>query len=363
MTHRERALAALHYASYDRLPIIHFGFWGETLHKWRAEGHLADADLADGGARAAVALMGFDYEWNPHCYPAVGLRPWFESKVLETLPDGSRKVRNGDGVVVLAKDDAGSIPAEIDHLLKTRADWEEHYLPRLQWSDDRVPDVTPFLDADHDEMRGLHCGSLFGIIRNWVGVTGAAYIYADDEDLFDEMINVVGDLAYRGTEAVLVRGGQFDYAHFWEDICFKNGPLVVPGVFMEKVGPHYRRITELVNSYGLDIVSLDCDGMIDALIPTWFQNGVNTMFPIEVGTWEANIAPWRAQYGRGLRGVGGMNKVAFARDKAAIDDEIERLKPLIDLGGYLPCPDHRIAPDAKFELVCYYTERMRAIYG
>ena len=49
-------------------------------------------------------------------------------------------------------------------------------------------------------------------------------------------------------------------------------------------------------------------------------------------------------------------------DKAAVDAEIERLKPLIDLGGYIPCPDHRIAPDAKFELVAYYCEQFRKAF-
>ena len=97
--------------------------------------------------------------------------------------------------------------------------------------------------------------------------------------------------------------------------------------------------------------------------PIWLENGVNTMFPIEVGTWEASIAPWRQKYGRAIRGVGGMDKRVFAYDRKAIDQEIERLKPLVALGGYLPCPDHRIAPDAKFELVRYYTDRLRQTFG
>lgn len=54
--------------------------------------------------------------------------------------------------------------------------------------------------------------------------------------------------------------------------------------------------------------SVDCDGLIDTLIPTWLNNGVNTMFPIEVGTWDANIKPWREKYSQQLRGVGGMSK-------------------------------------------------------
>ncbi len=37
MTNRERAKAVLRYQEYDRLPVVHFGYWGETLQKWAAE--------------------------------------------------------------------------------------------------------------------------------------------------------------------------------------------------------------------------------------------------------------------------------------------------------------------------------------
>ena len=134
---------------------------------------------------------------------------------------------------------------------------------------------------------------------------------------------------------------------------------MVPAMFDEYVGPHYKKITSLLNQHGVDIVSVDCDGCIDRLIPTWLANGVNTMFPIEVGTWNASIAPWREQYGKELRGVGGMNKTVFARDYKAVDEEVEHLRRLIELGGYIPCPDHRIAPDAKFENVQYYCDKMQ----
>lgn len=54
-----------------------------------------------------------------------------------------------------------------------------------------------------------------------------------------------------------------------------------------------------------------------------------------------------------------MNKNVFALDYAAVDREIERLKPLMALGGYIPLPDHRIPPDAKFENVQYYCDKMQ----
>jgi uroporphyrinogen decarboxylase len=190
-----------------------------------------------------------------------------------------------------------------------------------------------------------------------------SYLYADDEALYDEMIETVGELSYQVTERLLATGIRFDFGHFWEDICYRGGPLVPPQVFEEKVGPHYRRVTELLRSHGIDIVSLDCDGKIDALIPTWIKNGVNTMFPIEVGIWDASIAPWRESYGRELRGVGGMNKNVFAMDFAAVDTEVERLRPLVELGGFIPCPDHRIPPTAEYDNVRYYCEKMRRVFG
>jgi len=192
-----------------------------------------------------------------------------------------------------------------------------------------------------------------------LGVEEMSYMYVDDEELYVEIADTLCGLCYDCAKAILETGVKFDYAHYWEDICFKNGPLVSPAVFEEVMGPWYKKIADLVNSYGIDIISLDCDGCIDKLVPIWLENGVNTMFPIEVGTWNASIAPWREQYGKNLRGVGGMNKTVFAKDKAAVDAEIERLLKLIELGGYIPCPDHRIAPDADFELVKYYCEKLR----
>ena len=72
----------------------------------------------------------------------------------------------------------------------------------------------------------------------------------DDEPLFDEIIQTVGELSYRVVEYALKSGARFDFAHFWEDICFKNGPLITPAMFDEKVGPQYKRITICSNNTG-----------------------------------------------------------------------------------------------------------------
>ena len=383
-THRRRIQAVMHYQDVDRLPVVHFGYWVKTLEKWADEGHLTKDQAntwVDGNPvdRAVADKLGFDFNWQTFFMPETGLDPQFETEVVERFPDGTKHVRNGNGVVVVQKPEAGSIPGEIDHLLKDRKSWEEHFRHRVQFTPERVNGAKVYVEGrmvrfdqggadflnrqDRTEPYGLHCGSLYGTIRNWLGLENACYLYMDDEALFGEIIDAVGEVCYECTRTALAGGATFDYAHFWEDICFKNGPLITPSVFEAKVGPHYKRITELVRSHGIDIISFDCDELIDSLIPTWLHNGVNTMFPIEVGTWDASIAPWREQYGPELLGVGGVRKVVFSRDRAAVDEEIERQRPLVDLGGYIPCPDHRLPVDAKWDNVRYYCDRMRETFG
>lgn len=370
MTFRDTTRAVLHYQPYDKLPVVSFGYWAETVQKWAAEGHITREEADDycrtgdngAGDRAIMKKLGFDFNWNSCVGASVDLFPHFARKTLEERPDGSSVIRDENGLIVLVKPDVVSIPAEIGTTLTDRKVWEEEYLPKLQFSMERISQEA--LEALRDDAGrelpiGIHCGSLMGTMRNLLGVEQLSYLMADDFELYTEIIDTMDGLCYQCVKAMLESGAKFDYGHFWEDICFKNGPLVVPAIFDEYVGPHYKKITGLLNSYGIDIVSVDCDGCIDRLIPTWLENGVNTMFPIEVGTWNASIAPWREQYGKKLRGVGGMNKTVFSRDYKAVDEEVERLRPLIELGGYIPCPDHRIAPDAKFENVQYYCDKMQ----
>jgi uroporphyrinogen decarboxylase len=359
MTNRERFLAVLGYKDYDRMPVIHFGFWDETREKWRREGHLTDDEAKNN--MAVGAKLGFDFGIHTWFSPNYYLSPVFEGRLVESFPDGSRHVFCNNGTTVLLKPGVTSIPKEIDHTLKDRESWEKEFKWRLQYSEDRIDfnKLEGLKNADKTVPLSVFGGSFYGVIRNWCGVEGLCYLQADDEELYTEIIDTLGNLTCKLFEKVLGYGIKFDFANIWEDICFNTGPLVNPTVFREKVGPHYRRMADLCNGHGMDVVSLDCDGKIDELVPVWLENGVNTMFPIEVGTWGGSVEPWREKYGKGLLGVGGMDKRAFAADFDAVDAEIERLKPLIGLGGYVPCPDHLISPDAIWENVAYYCKRMR----
>ncbi|MBQ3637836.1 MAG: hypothetical protein II953_05680 [Clostridia bacterium] len=370
MTNRERAMNLLHYKPVDRMPAVHFGYWGELLSEWAAQGKIP-AELAQGNwdgsekERELDKLIGWDFNWY-HCSGSSnGLSPGFETKVLEVLPDGTRRILNGWGIVEKHKPGVISIPSEDDYTLKDREAFETLYRPKMQFFPERV-NIEYYRHFNEtrpqDVPIGLHLGSVLGDIRNMTSVVGMSYlIYDEDEDLFADLVDAYAEMQYQCAKTILETGAKFDFAHYWEDICFKNGPLVSPEIFHELCAKHYKKRNDLCHEYGLDIISLDCDGVTEKLLPTWFETGVNTMFPIEVGVWGDQFEPARKKFGPGMRGVGGMDKTALRRDKAAVDAEIERMKRLASLGGFIPCPDHRLMPGTKFELVQYYAEEIKKI--
>ncbi len=370
VTNRERAMNILHYKDADRLPAVHFGYWGELLTEWAEQGkipaHLADGNY-DGSAkdRELDKRIGWDFNWSCTAGAHMGLKPSFEHKEIEVLPDGSRRVQNGDGLIERIKPGATSIPSEDDYLLKDRESFETLYRPKMQFSPDRVnTEYFSSFNETRDQSRpiGLNLGSILGSIRNMTSVVGMSYLmYDEDEDLFADIIDTFAEMQYKCVEAVLQTGAKFDFAHYWEDICFKNGPLLSPEIFDELCAKHYKKRNDLCRQYGIDVISLDCDGVTEKLLPTWFNNGVNTMFPIEIGVWGDQFEPARQKYGKGMLGVGGMDKTALRKDKAAVDKEIERMKRLASMGGFIPCPDHRLMPGTKFELVQYYADEIKKI--
>lgn len=370
MTNRERAMNILHFKQADRMPAVHFGYWPELLQEWAEQGKIPEElarDNYDGSEkdRALDKILGWDFNWYTTVNPGHGLFPAFEYKVLQELPDGSMRVQNAKGLIEKVKPGANSIPSEDDYQLKDRQAFEELYLPKMQFTMDRIP--TEFLKnfnetRDQDIPIALNLGSVLGDVRDMVSVVGLSYLmYDEDEDLLADIVDAYAEMQYKCVEAALKTGAKFDFGHYWEDVCFKNGPLLSPKMFEKLCAKHYKKRNDLMHQYGIDIISLDCDGVTDKLLPIWFENGVNTMFPIEIGVWGDQFEAAREKYGKGMLGVGGMDKTVFRQDKAAVDKELERLRRLIDLGGFIPCPDHRIMPGSKFELVQYYIDQIKSI--
>lgn len=371
MNDRERFVATMHYQPRDRAPLFDFNFWEETLPEWHKQGLLAWVDRSN-----SSEFFGLDESLFSSA-PQRGrvgvdvrnsLLPEFEAKVIEDRGD-HELVQQADGVRVLRRKYMSSIPMHDAHLLEDRASWNKHYKPRLDpHHPDRLPanwdaQVRAWTDPRRDWPIYLPGGSLYGWLRDWMGVENLSYVVYDDPAFFEEMLNTLADLTLHLFNKILSTGARFEACAIWEDMCYNGGPLLAPEHFKRYLVPQYQRITSLLHKHGVDVVWVDCDGKIDELIPLWLEAGVNCMFPIEIGTWDADPIEFRKQYGKELLLMGGVSKRVLARSKRDIEAEIRRLAPLVEQGGYIPMPDHRVPPDVPLENYIYYCRTARAVWG
>ena len=366
MNARERFSNIMHFKPVDRCPIRDFGFWDETLLVWKKYGLPESVE----NGTTAREFFGMDPELT--CGGFTDLCPYFEEEVLEDRGD-SEIVRDLDGVVVERGKIMSAIPAHLDHLLQDRESWEKHYKPRMQPDDPRRfqsqdPWTKTWIDKwthpDRDYPLSIYAGSLYGRQRQWFGLVRVSEVIYDDPKLFEEIVETCADIAIALIERMCGELGlRPEAANMWEDMCYRAGPLISPKTFKQVLVPHYRRIVDTLHRYDVDVVSLDCDGKIDKLVPLWLEAGVNCMFPLEIGTWGADPIEYRKEYGRDLLIMGGFNKRILAGRKRDITAEVERLAPLVEEGGFIPFCDHLVPPDVPLGNYIHYLNEAKRVWG
>lgn len=359
ITHRERFLKIFRFEKVETVPNYDFGYWEDTITRWHKEG-LPEHVKTNADVERYLGLEGWDC--IPTISAAVGLFPGFEEKVLEEK-DEHLIIQDSEGVTYEKHKSSASIPKYLKFPIETKADWEryrdEHLNPEHPGRID--PEITERVKKWHKD--GLpvkiHAGSLYGVLRNWMGVENISIAIMEDKKWIEEMMEHLTNLILSVLEKI-PGGTPVDFADWWEDMCFNHGPLISPKLFDELMVPRYRRITEyLKKRFGITVNVLDCDGQVYKLVSGWLACGINCMFPIE----SAHTDPLylREKYGHQLLLIGGVDKKALISGKDAIDREIERLAPLVEDGGYIPTVDHRVPPDVSFENYCYYLEKKKKI--
>jgi uroporphyrinogen decarboxylase len=368
MNDRERFQATMHYQPRDRSPIADFGFWEETIVIWHDQG-LPEHIYFQGSDNNTVEFFGMDFGIDSIGTGVEnGLFPAFEEKIIED--HGNRIVmQQSDGVIVERDRFMSSIPKPVAHTLTDRASWQQHFLPKLnpeapgRFPEDWEARCQLWLNPQRQQVLALPGGSLYGWLRNWMGLEQLSMTVYDDPTFFDEMVTTVSDCILAVLEKALASGVQFDACGMWEDMAYNAGPLLSPRHFKKYLVPHYRRIADLCLRYGVDVIWLDCDGKIDALLPLWLDAGINCMFPLEIGTWGADPVKYRRLYGKELLLMGGFDKHILAQSKADIEREINRLAPLVEEGGFIGFCDHRVPPDVPYENYLFYLKKVREIWG
>jgi hypothetical protein len=352
VNHRQHFQTIMNYGHNDRMPVIHWHGWNETMERWYQEGLPRDQDIHK--------FLGTTPIWT-FLWLNLGLFPEFEEETREETEE-YRIFRDKEGVVCQAWKKKSCIPHYIDFTLKSAKDWEV-YKKRLQPDPRRLPADLDKVARDA-EASGLPINmwtaSLMGWIRNWMGVENMSYLMYDDRDVYKDMVNTIADLVCWGCDQILPRITA-DMGFGWEDICGRSGPLVSPEIFDECVAPGYRKIRAKLEQYGVKLYGIDSDGDVTALLRGWLDAGVNVQFPIEVGPWKGDGMAFRKQYGKELRIVGQFDKLTLEHSHEAVEAELRRLIPLMKDGGYMMMPDHLITPGVSLADYRWYLDRVREL--
>ncbi len=348
MNARERFRATCRFQPIDRpFRFETIGFWPETIERWKNEGLPEDVDVLSAFIHFGMDLripflVGGGYN--------AGFVPAFEEEVFEETSE-YRILRTTYGSVIKEfKSRESALPQFLEFPVKDLKTFED-----IKW---RLDPATPErLEGWHESADFYNeadmpvylyvCG-LFGQARHLLGFENLMFAYYDSP----ELVRAIGEQwvkLHTGVIEQMTASAKIDAIDFWEDMSYRNGPMIGPKLFREFMSPYYKQVIDCARCCGVEVFEVDSDGNVDKLIPLFLEVGVNKFLPFEVQA-GMDIREVRKKYGKNLIIEGGIDKRALALDFAAICEEVESKVPaLLKDGGYFPAIDHYVPPDVPLE--------------
>ena len=357
MTPVERFHRLMRFEKVERPPRWEtLGFWQETIDGWRGERKLSQ-------------------DWDPHKYyeledrpmlpgntgfTSIPYNPPFEEKVI-AREEGTTVYQNAAGIIYRALPGTAHMPQWLKFPVETPEDWKrvKHRI------DPRTHDYGNFEEEkkkfhENPDPNGLYLCGLYGFYRSLMGEVNLAYAFYD----FPEIIRDMGKCWLRLNAEMgerIIRETRTDFVMFcWEDMAFKNGPLIGPSLFSEFMTPFYRELTSHYRNLGGGVFMVDSDGNNDVLIPLFREIGINVMLPFEVAA-DSDVRKVRKLY-PDLVIWGGLDKRLLNGSKDGIKREVmSKVPEMWEKGGYMPCLDHS-TPPCPIENWEYYLNLVRSLF-
>jgi len=364
MNSRELFLQTMHYGKPERMYIWHWKygafdnfsgsqFWQAAVDRWHKEGLPAEIDKS----------YKINRYFNIDDYKVYG-NIWYgrteKQEVIEETEE-FEVIKTGFGREIIKQYKGTKWESsmmqhiaypingpEDMHLFKRMLDPDSEW--RYQWVGGLLEETV-----DSEVPTCINVGSLYGWLRNLLGIEKVSYLLYDNEKFIEELMEYLTEYAIEVVRRTVAgKKCRFDFALFWEDMAGNTGPLISPQHFKRLMVPRYKRITDFLHKeLDIDIVAVDSDGNTEKLIPLWLEAGVNLIQPLEVAA-GMDVVKLRKEFGKDLLMIGGVDKRELATTRDRIKREVERVLPVFESGGYIPAVDHSVPPDISFDNYMYY---------
>lgn len=375
MNVRAKFLNVLNFKISEPVPDWEFAYWYDTVDRWYKEGLpkvQPTPKIPYQQFLAGEALS--QYEQDVHNYfgfdegaggVPVNTNPYppFEKIVYEENEEDIT-YRREDGKVIKTKKDGSSMPNFLRYPVKNEQDFEDI---KVKFDPDKPkrfpPNWEEWAGKTKNRSYPLYIGGnnfsgFYSIIRELLGVEDSLYAFYDTPEFVTKILDFFLDYYIKLYTKVLEKV-DLDCIIIWEDMCFKNGPLVSPTIFKKFIMPYYKKFTDRMKELGVKHFIVDTDGNFEVLIPLFIEGGVTGFYPYEVQA-GMDIEKIRSMYPK-LVILGGINKMALSQGKDAIDLEVAKADRMLDKGGFLPYTDHMVPPEVSFENYVYFRKKLKEV--
>ncbi len=352
LTSRERIGNILRRKPVDRVG-LNGSPWGETITRWREEGHLGENEsLHD----------HFNYDYSQGGWPNCSADPEYKEQIIEET-DEWRLARNANGAHLKWWKHKAGTPEHVFFEVQDRSGWEEQIRPKLL--DDsglrkrfNVEGYKSGLEGAHakDIFFFLNGVNVFECIHPVCGHENMLIGMALDPDWVRDMCNVYADLIIKSYEILISEGGVPDGVFFYEDMGFKAKPFMSPKMYKEIIWPAHKKTFDYAHSLGLPVIVHSC-GFVEALIPGLIEAGMDCLEAMEVKA-GMDLLKLKKQFGDRISFMGGMDiRTMASNDYKAIEAELKKKLPMaMEGGGYILHSDHSIPQQVEYETYKHFVE-------
>lgn len=378
MNAREKFHAVMSFQDSASNMKTEFGYWAGSVRRWFEEGLLRregipdyrlDGDLVRGGEPISpdsdeLVDKNVMPELMLDSYLAkfpVDLSPPLKPELLEENSH-YRVVRDSYGITKKQVKDNAATHFNVEFPIKNREDF-------YRYTEQYDRDMSKRLPRDIASMKNYLQNRNFPVRlggnpqgfsffpRYLMGDVQYMLALYDDPGLIKEFNRFFLDFVMEYWSLILTEF-DIDCVFVLEDMAYRGGSMISPQMFEEFMAPYYRELVSFVRGFGVEYVFVDCDGLVEELIPLWVETGVNGLFPLEAMN---DIVAIREAYPQ-LRMLGGVDKrMLFKGSRGLIDAELRRVEPVMRSGGYVPHIDHAVSQDISWESFTYYRQRLNDI--
>ena len=321
MNSHQRFFETMKYGLPDRVPLFEEGIRKEVREIWTKQGLPSGEELYRLFAYDKRHEIAFDLEPNPM------FKQWPNSR--EELEEWDKR---------LAPDD----------LKRRPKDWPDKFESAHQ--------------AGEIIMLRVHEGLFLTLgVYDWSRFYEVMYLLADEPGFIKDVMNLQGRFAAKIAEQVLSKI-KVDAVVFGEPISGHDRSLISPTMYEELVLPSYDPILDVLKANDIETIIFRTYGNTRVLLPSVVDWGVNCLWASESNMQMMDYRDIRAEYGRDLRLIGGLDLDSLRFGKKSIKQEIDEKVPvLLNDGGYIPLADGRVRGNIPYENYKYYREYLQEV--